>query len=47
MDEAQFEIFYRKTAGRIWSCIYRMTGKAAILASATMMLAFFTVLAEE
>jgi len=29
MDEAKFEIFYRKTAGRIWTYIYRMTGNAA------------------
>ena len=29
MDEAKFEAFYRKTAGRIWSYIYRMTGDSA------------------
>jgi RNA polymerase sigma-70 factor (ECF subfamily) len=29
MDEAKFEVFYRKTAGRIWSYIFRMTGDAA------------------
>jgi RNA polymerase sigma-70 factor (ECF subfamily) len=29
MDEAKFEAFYRKTAGKIWSYIYRMTGDAA------------------
>src|SRR5438093_8636318 len=29
MDEAKFEAFYRKTAGRIWSYIFRMTGNAA------------------
>src|SRR5882762_10483101 len=28
MDEAKFEAFYRKTAGKIWSYIYRMTGDA-------------------
>src|SRR6266852_2472908 len=28
MDEAKFEAFYRKTAGRIWSYIFRMTGDA-------------------
>src|SRR5437660_6882290 len=28
MDEARFEAFYRKTAGKIWSYIYRMTGDA-------------------
>ncbi len=26
MDEARFEAFYRKTAGKIWSYIYRLTG---------------------
>src|SRR5882672_6723716 len=30
MDEAAFETFYRKTAGGIWSYIYRMTGDAAM-----------------
>jgi len=29
MDEARFETFYRKTAGKIWSYIYRMTGDAS------------------
>jgi len=29
MDEAKFEAFYRKTAGRLWSYIFRMTGDAA------------------
>src|SRR5438093_8427976 len=29
MDEAKFEAFYRKTAGRIWSYLFRMTGNAA------------------
>jgi len=29
MDEARFEAFYRQTAGKIWSYIYRMTGDAA------------------
>jgi RNA polymerase sigma-70 factor (ECF subfamily) len=29
MDEAKFEQFYRKTAGSIWSYIYRMTGDAS------------------
>src|SRR6058998_177190 len=29
MDEARFEAFYRKTAGKIWSYIYRMTGDAS------------------
>jgi len=26
MDEAHFEAFYRKTAGGVWSYIYRLTG---------------------
>jgi RNA polymerase sigma-70 factor (ECF subfamily) len=30
MNEAAFEAFYRKTAGGIWSYIYRMTGDAAM-----------------
>src|SRR5215813_3345636 len=29
MDEAKFEAFYRQTAGKIWSYIYRLTGDAA------------------
>jgi RNA polymerase sigma-70 factor, ECF subfamily len=29
MNEAQFEAFYRKTAGGLWSYIFRMTGNAA------------------
>ena len=29
MDDAKFEAFYRKTAGKIWSYIYRMTGDPA------------------
>src|SRR5437667_999517 len=29
MNEAKFEAFYRKTAGRLWSYIFRMTGNAA------------------
>ena len=29
MDEAKFEIFYRKTARPIWSYIFRMTGNAS------------------
>ena len=28
MDEARFELFYRKTSRKIWSYIYRMTGDA-------------------
>jgi RNA polymerase sigma-70 factor (ECF subfamily) len=30
MDEAAFEAFYKKTAGGIWSYIYRMTGNASM-----------------
>jgi len=29
MDEAKFEAFYRKTAGPLWSYVYRLTGDAA------------------
>ncbi len=29
MNEAQFEAFYRSTAGSLWSYIYRLTGNAA------------------
>ena len=29
MDEARFELFYRKTAGNLWSYLFRMTGDAA------------------
>jgi RNA polymerase sigma-70 factor (ECF subfamily) len=29
MDEARFESFYRRTAGNLWSYLYRMTGDAA------------------
>lgn len=29
MNEAQFETFYRKTAGSLWSYIFRMTGDPA------------------
>jgi RNA polymerase sigma-70 factor, ECF subfamily len=28
LDEARFELFYRKNSGKIWSYIYRMTGDA-------------------
>ena len=30
MDEARFELFYRKTAGSLWSYLFRMTGDAAV-----------------
>lgn len=29
MDEMRFEAFYRRTAGRLWSYLYRLTGDAA------------------
>ncbi|HET7433348.1 MAG TPA: sigma-70 family RNA polymerase sigma factor [Thermoanaerobaculia bacterium] len=29
MDEARFEAFYRKTAGSLWSYLYRLTGDGA------------------
>ena len=29
MDEARFESFYRRTAGSLWSYLFRMTGGAA------------------
>lgn len=29
MNEAQFEAFYRSTAGSVWAYIYRMTGNAS------------------
>jgi len=29
MDEAKFEVFYRKTAGAVWSYVFRLTGDAA------------------
>jgi RNA polymerase sigma-70 factor (ECF subfamily) len=40
MDEPTFEAFYRKTAGGIWSYIYRMTGDPA-LADDLMQKTFF------
>ncbi|HKR63421.1 MAG TPA: RNA polymerase sigma factor [Thermoanaerobaculia bacterium] len=30
MEEARFEVFYRRTAGSLWSYLYRMTGDAAL-----------------
>ncbi len=30
MDEARFETFYRRTAGGLWSYLYRLTGDAAV-----------------
>ena len=29
LDEARFELFYRRNSGKIWSYIYRMTGDPA------------------
>ncbi len=29
MDEARFETFYRRTAGALWSYLYRLTGNAS------------------
>ncbi|HYK05388.1 MAG TPA: RNA polymerase sigma factor [Thermoanaerobaculia bacterium] len=29
MDEARFEMFYRRNAGNLWSYLFRMTGDAA------------------
>ena len=29
MNEPEFEAFYRKTAGQLWSYIHRLTGNAA------------------
>ena len=28
MDEAKFEVFYRRTAGAVWSYVFRLTGDA-------------------
>ena len=36
MDEAKFEAFYRKTAGKIESYIYRMTGDVDYLLQAVI-----------
>lgn len=30
MDEARFELFYRKTAGGLWSYLYRLTGDSSV-----------------
>lgn len=30
MDEARFEAFYRRTAGGLWSYIFRLTGDASV-----------------
>ena len=30
MEEARFEVFYRRTAGSVWSYLFRMTGDSAV-----------------
>src|SRR5215213_11777051 len=30
MDEGRFEAFYRRTAGNLWSYLFRMTGNEAV-----------------
>lgn len=43
MDEARFEAFYRRTAGSLWSYLYRMTGDSAA-ADDLVQKAFFRML---
>lgn len=43
MDEARFEAFYRRTAGALWSYLYRMTADAAA-ADDLLQKAFFRML---
>jgi RNA polymerase sigma-70 factor, ECF subfamily len=43
MDEGRFEAFYRRTAGGLWSYLYRMTGDAAV-ADDLLQKAFFRFL---
>lgn len=43
MNEAQFDAFYRKTAGSLWSYLYRLTGDASI-ADDLLQKAFFRFL---
>ncbi len=43
MNEAQFEAFYRSTAGSLWSYIYRLTGNPAT-ADDLLQKAFFRLL---
>jgi RNA polymerase sigma-70 factor (ECF subfamily) len=43
MDEARFEVFYRATAGSLWSYLYRLTGDAAA-ADDLLQKAFFRLL---
>ena len=30
MDEARFEVFYRKTSGAVWGYLHRLTGDASV-----------------
>lgn len=43
MDEARFEMFYRRNAGGLWSYLYRLTGDAST-ADDLMQKAFFRML---
>lgn len=43
MDELRFEAFYRRTAGRLWSYLYRLTGNASV-ADDLLQKAFFRFL---
>ncbi|MEO8036805.1 MAG: sigma-70 family RNA polymerase sigma factor [Acidobacteriota bacterium] len=43
MDEARFEIFYRRTAGGLWAYLHRMTGDPAT-ADDLLQKAFFRIL---
>jgi RNA polymerase sigma-70 factor (ECF subfamily) len=43
MNEAKFEAFYRKTAGSLWSYIYRMTGDP-VMADDLLQKSFFRFL---
>ena len=43
MDEARFEMFYRRHAGNVWSYLFRMTGDAAV-ADDLLQKAFFRFL---
>lgn len=43
MDEARFELFYRRTAGALWSYLYRLTGDGST-ADDLLQKAFFRML---
>jgi RNA polymerase sigma factor, sigma-70 family len=43
LDEARFELFYRRTSGKIWSYIFRMTGDPST-ADDLMQKTFFRVI---